>query len=74
MKRNDGILIGVDAADVFCARCGEKQPDHHDYKLTHVAGHAFHELVHLDSIGIWLVTVLMLSIPLVGAILLVRFV
>ena len=40
---------GADAADVFCARCGEKQPDHHDYKLTHVAGHAFHELVHLDS-------------------------
>lgn len=40
---------GVDAADVFCARCGEKQPDHHDYKLSHVAGHAFHELVHLDS-------------------------
>lgn len=40
---------GVEAADVFCARCGEKQPDHHDYKLTHVAGHAFHELVHLDS-------------------------
>lgn len=40
---------GIVAADVFCARCGEKQPDHHDYKLTHVAGHAFHELVHLDS-------------------------
>ena len=40
---------GAEAADVFCARCGEKQPDHHDYKLTHVAGHAFHELVHLDS-------------------------
>jgi Protein of unknown function (DUF3667) len=40
---------GAEAADVFCSKCGEKQPTHHDYKLTHVAGHAFHELVHLDS-------------------------
>lgn len=40
---------GLEAADVFCARCGEKQPSHHDYKLSHVAGHAVHELVHLDS-------------------------
>lgn len=40
---------GLEAADVFCSRCGEKQPSHHDYKLSHVAGHAVHELVHLDS-------------------------
>jgi len=40
---------GLEAADVFCASCGEKQPSHHDYKMSHVAGHAVHELVHLDS-------------------------
>ncbi|HYR28841.1 MAG TPA: DUF3667 domain-containing protein [Thermoanaerobaculia bacterium] len=40
---------GLEAADVFCAKCGEKQPSHHDYKMSHVAGHAIHELVHLDS-------------------------
>ena len=40
---------GAEMVDVFCAKCGEKQPDHHDYKLSHVAHHAFHELVHLDS-------------------------
>ena len=34
---------------MFCARCGEKQPDHHDLTVSHVAHEAFHELAHLDS-------------------------
>jgi hypothetical protein len=36
-------------AEVFCPRCGEQQPSHHDYSTGHLVGHAFHELVHLDS-------------------------
>lgn len=40
---------GVANAEVYCPRCGEKQPSHHDYAMKHVVGHAFHELVHLDS-------------------------
>jgi len=38
-----------DAVDVYCARCGEKQPHHHDLTVGHFAHEAFHELVHLDS-------------------------
>ncbi|HEX8154480.1 MAG TPA: DUF3667 domain-containing protein [Thermoanaerobaculia bacterium] len=40
---------GADVVDVYCARCGERQPDHHDYAVSHFAHHTFHELVHLDS-------------------------
>jgi Protein of unknown function (DUF3667) len=40
---------GEAAADVFCARCGEKQPSHHDLTVGHFAHEAVHELVHLDS-------------------------
>lgn len=40
---------GADAADVFCARCGEKQPGHHDLALGHFAHEVVHEFVHLDS-------------------------
>lgn len=40
---------GAEGADVYCPRCGEKQPDHHDLTVGHVAHEAFHELVHLDS-------------------------
>lgn len=35
--------------DVFCAKCGEKQPNHHDLTMGHLAHETFHELVHLDS-------------------------
>jgi hypothetical protein len=35
--------------DVFCARCGEKQPNHHDLTMGHLAHEVVHELVHLDS-------------------------
>jgi hypothetical protein len=35
--------------EVYCARCGEKQPDHHDRTLGHFVHEAVHELVHLDS-------------------------
>lgn len=40
---------GAESADVFCARCGEKQPTHHDLTMKHFAHDAMHELVHLDS-------------------------
>lgn len=40
---------GFEKIDVYCARCGERQPDHHDYAVSHFLHHAFHELVHLDS-------------------------
>ena len=36
-------------AEVYCPRCGEKQPDHHDLTLGHFAHDVVHELVHLDS-------------------------
>jgi len=40
---------GADAADVYCARCGEKQPGHHDLGVSHFAHDVFHELAHVDS-------------------------
>jgi hypothetical protein len=40
---------GETAAEVYCARCGEKQPSHHDLTLGHFAHEAVHELVHVDS-------------------------
>lgn len=38
-----------ESAEVFCARCGEKQPSHHDLTLRHFLHDVVHELVHLDS-------------------------
>jgi hypothetical protein len=35
--------------DVYCARCGEKQPSHHDLTVGHFTHELVHELVHLDS-------------------------
>lgn len=35
--------------DVYCARCGEKQPHHHDLTVGHFAHELFHELAHVDS-------------------------
>lgn len=35
--------------DVYCASCGEKQPDHHDLTVGHFAHELFHEIFHLDS-------------------------
>jgi hypothetical protein len=40
---------GADAADVYCARCGERQPGHHDLSVAHFAHDVVHEFVHLDS-------------------------
>ena len=40
---------GADAADIYCARCGEKQPGHHDLAVSHFTHEIFHELAHLDS-------------------------
>ncbi len=47
--RGDCTNCGAEGVDVYCPRCGEKQPDHHDLTVGHVAHEAFHELVHLDS-------------------------
>lgn len=40
---------GAANAEVYCARCGEKQPGHHDLTVGHFAHDVVHELVHLDS-------------------------
>lgn len=40
---------GHTLVDVYCARCGEKQPDHHDLTVGHFLHELFHELFHLDS-------------------------
>ena len=40
---------GADSADVYCARCGEKQPGHHDLSVGHFAHDVFHEIAHVDS-------------------------
>lgn len=40
---------GAESAEVYCARCGEKQPGHHDLTVGHFAHDVVHELVHLDS-------------------------
>jgi Protein of unknown function (DUF3667) len=40
---------GEAAADVYCARCGERQPSHHDLTVGHFAHDFVHELIHLDG-------------------------
>lgn len=40
---------GAGMVDVFCAKCGEKQPNHHDVTMGHLTHEVVHELVHLDS-------------------------
>ena len=40
---------GADLADVYCARCGERQPGHHDLSVAHFAHDVFHEIAHVDS-------------------------
>jgi hypothetical protein len=40
---------GSDAADIYCARCGERQPGHHDLGVAHIAHEVFHEIAHVDS-------------------------
>ena len=40
---------GADSADIYCARCGEKQPGHHDLSVAHFTHDVFHELAHVDS-------------------------
>jgi hypothetical protein len=39
----------AEVADVYCARCGEKQPGHHDQSVGHFAHQVVHEFAHLDS-------------------------
>lgn len=40
---------GADAAAIYCARCGERQPGHHDLGVAHFAHEVFHEIAHVDS-------------------------
>jgi len=40
---------GHEQAEVYCARCGEKQPDHHDATIGHFFHELVHEVFHLDS-------------------------
>jgi hypothetical protein len=40
---------GADAADIYCPRCGERQPGHHDLGVAHFAHEVFHEIAHVDS-------------------------
>ncbi|MEA2240173.1 MAG: hypothetical protein QOC81_4897 [Thermoanaerobaculia bacterium] len=40
---------GAAAADIYCARCGERQPSHHDLGVAHLAHEVFHEIAHVDS-------------------------
>jgi hypothetical protein len=40
---------GSDTADIYCARCGERQPGHHDLGVAHFAHEVFHEIAHVDS-------------------------
>jgi hypothetical protein len=40
---------GAEAADVYCARCGERQPGHHDLSVAHFTHDVVHEFVHVDS-------------------------
>jgi hypothetical protein len=40
---------GADAAYIFCGRCGERQPGHHDLRVAHFAQEVFHEIAHVDS-------------------------
>jgi hypothetical protein len=34
---------------VYCARCGEKQPGHHDRQLKHFVHDVLHEMAHIDG-------------------------
>ncbi|HYM62818.1 MAG TPA: hypothetical protein VEZ11_18175, partial [Thermoanaerobaculia bacterium] len=34
---HNGSPSRADLADVFCARCGERQPGHHDLSVSHFA-------------------------------------
>lgn len=36
-------------ADEYCARCGERQPGHHDLSVGHFVHDVVHEFVHLDG-------------------------
>jgi len=40
---------GEASADVYCARCGEKQPNLEDLSVRHLAHEALEELAHVDS-------------------------
>jgi hypothetical protein len=40
---------GAPNAEIYCPRCGEQQPSHHDLSTRHFLQHAFHELLHVDS-------------------------
>ena len=39
----------IDLQGKFCHKCGEKEFHTHDLTVRHFAGHALHEITHLDS-------------------------
>lgn len=43
------ITCGKEAFDNFCARCGEKRHDDHDFSLKHVLAEAVETFFHVDS-------------------------
>jgi len=45
----DCTNCGAKVADQYCARCGERQPGHHDISFGHFVHDVVHEFVHLDS-------------------------
>lgn len=40
---------GTDAPNRYCAACGQKRIDKHEFAVRHFFGHLLHELTHLDS-------------------------
>lgn len=40
---------GAPAPEKFCAACGQKRIEKHEYSVRHFFGHILHEITHLDS-------------------------
>jgi hypothetical protein len=43
------VTCGQQAAEIFCAHCGEKQLHNHDFSLGHVLAEAAEAFFHIDS-------------------------
>lgn len=49
VQSNGCTNCGDPQVAVYCARCGERQPGHHDLTLAHFLHEVFHELAHVDG-------------------------
>ncbi len=47
----------------YCSRCGEKRPERDDWKLRHIAGETFAELVNVEHSKLWRTLRLLLAKP-----------